>query len=346
MCHKHGMSKSRLLQTATLVFSGALAASAAACATPGEDGAEESLSTATAALTLNDVDVPPECQGILTYVNSASFAALDAYLPANVAQAIVARRAATPFVSLMDLSSVSGIAQARLAQIAAAARTGGWIGASCAGVYEELGVSTDDVNAILAYVNSASSAALLPVLRFEAETVAPLIIAARPISSMQQLVDIYGVGLETFRSLRDAAIVTPFDQLVASVNGVHRDAKLATAFDLYDEVANMPGRPTGLSCFGVDPQMVADLGGVLLPNLATGAEVVAEVTSTVNYANRYGGVSYIQAGLADLSAQVSGQQFYGCYYSFEPDPWSGVTRAAFINTKTGYRVLSETSWSE
>ena len=49
---------------------------------------------------------------------------------------------------------------------------------------------------------------------------------------------------------------------------------------------------------------------------------------------------------ANTLTQVSGQQFAGCYYSFAPDPWSGVNRSAFINTKTGYRVLTETRWSE
>lgn len=347
VCHKQRMQKSTVKQVMSLVVSGWLVASAMGCvADEGAADDAESLSTASSPLTLNDVDVPPECQGILSYVNSASLAALDAYLPSNVASAIVARRAVTPFVSLQDLSSVSGVAQSRLAAITAAARAANWIGVSCAGVYEELGVSTDDVTAILAYVNTASSAALIPVLRFEAETVAPIIIAARPITSVQTLVDLYGVGLETFRSLRDAAIVTPFDLLVNSVNAVHRDAALATAFDLYDEVAGMPGQPTGLSCFGVDPAMVASLGGVMLPNLATGAEVLQQVQYTVNYANRYGGVTGIAAGLADLSTQVSGKQFAGCYYSFAPDPWSGVNRAAFINVKTGYRVLTETRWSE
>ncbi|HRC54575.1 MAG TPA: hypothetical protein PKU97_01570 [Kofleriaceae bacterium] len=334
-------------QQVGLWISGALLAAVASMAAGCTDAAGEvTLGEDSAPLTLNDVDVPPECQGILGYVNSASLAALDAYLPSNVASAIVARRATTPFVSLLDLSSVSGIAQARLAAITSAARAANWIGPSCAGVYEELGVSTDDVTAILGYVNSVSSAALLPVLRFKAEIVAPLIIAARPITSVQTLVDIYGVSIETFRSIRDAAIVTPFDLLVGSVNGLHRDAALATAFDLYDEVAGMPGQPTGLACFGVDPAMVASLGGEMLPNLATGAEVLQQVTYTVNYANRYGGVTGIAAGLADLSTQVSGQQFAGCYYSFAPDPWSGVNRSAFINTKTGYRVLTETRWSE
>lgn len=324
-----------------LLFLGSLAVTGCAA-----EPLEAELDAVASPLTLNDVDVPPECQGILGYVNSASYAALDAYLPNTVANAIVVRRASSPFVSLMDLSSVSGIAQARLAQITAAARAENWIGPSCAGVYEELGVSTDDVAAILSYVNTASLSALTPVMRFEASTVAPILIAARPITSMQQLVDLYGVGLETFRSIRDAAIVTPFDLLVNSVNAVHRDAALSTAFDLYGETAYMPGQPTGLTCFGPGTSWVTQLGGTWVPTPASGTEVLQQVTYTVNYANRYGGVTGIAAGLADLGAQVNGQTFYGCYFSFAPDPWSGVNRSAFINTKTGYRVLTETRWSE
>jgi hypothetical protein len=51
-------------------------------------------------------------------------------------------------------------------------------------------------------------------------------------------------------------------------------------------------------------------------------------------------------GLADLSAQVAGQRFYGCSMSYEPNPWCGLDRAFFVNTVTGYRVFVETGWCE
>ncbi|HZN94114.1 MAG TPA: hypothetical protein VFB81_15480, partial [Myxococcales bacterium] len=35
-------------------------------------------------LTTTDVDVAPECQGILTFANNASFATLDIYLPSDL----------------------------------------------------------------------------------------------------------------------------------------------------------------------------------------------------------------------------------------------------------------------
>lgn len=301
--------------------------------------------TASSALTTGDVDFAPECSGIIAYINWASPQSLDAYLPNNVAAAIVQRRAVHPFVSIADISSVSGIAQARLEQITSRAYTYDFIDAECAGVYEELAVSHDDREAILAYVNTASASELTQVVRFEPDNVVPLLIAGRPFTTLQALVDVYGVGPVTFRSIRDAAIDGPFDLLAKKVNSVHRDAALSTSFDWFDVLVDQPGQHS-MECFGVDPGLVSDFGGVLRPNLATGSEVVAEVTNTVSFADRYDEVGSAAAGLADLTALTAGQTFFGCYIGFAPDPWSHVSRAFFVNTQTGYRVLSETSWSE
>src|SRR5688572_30721593 len=99
------------------------------------DPADPATSRSESAVTIDDIDLAPECAGILTYVNGASFGELDSYLPSDVAAAI---DAAQPFGNIEALSSVSGVAQARIALIAARARTLGQIGPSCAGVYEEL----------------------------------------------------------------------------------------------------------------------------------------------------------------------------------------------------------------
>ena len=302
--------------------------------------------TATSALTTADVDFAPECSGILAYINWASLQSLEAYLPDTVAAAIVQRRTSQPFTSIADISSVTGIAQARIAQITSRAYSYDFIDAECAGVYEELAVSHDDREAILAYVNTASASELEQVVRFEADNVVPLLIAGRPFTSLQTLVDVYGVGPVTFRSLRDAAIDGPFDVLAKKVNSVHRDASISRSFDWFDVLTYQPGQQHSMECFGVDPGLVASFGGVLRPNLATGSEVVAEVADTVSFADRYGEVGSAAAGLADLTAQTTGQTFFGCYIGFAPDPWSGVSRAFFVNTQTGYRVLTETSWSE
>jgi hypothetical protein len=258
----------------------------------------------------------------------------------------VQRRAAQPFADLEDLSSVSGVAGARLQQIAARARTLGFIGPACAGVYEELGVSADDAAAILAYANTASLAELWDVVRTEPNTVAPLLIARRPFTSLPHLVETDGVGPSTFRSLRDAAIDDPFDELASSVNAADRDASLKTAFNWYAVASEQPGQQSGMLCFGVPAELVNRYGGQQRPNLATASEVMAEVAGTVSYADRYHEVGSAAAGLAHLSAQVSGGTFFGCYLSFQPNPWCGVNRAFFVNKDTGYRVLTETSWCE
>jgi hypothetical protein len=308
---------------------------------------DETLATATSALlTTGDTDVPAECQGIISYVNTASLATLDAFLPSNVASGIVARRTTRAFFDLIDLSSVSGVAQARLSQIAEAARAAGQIGPACVGVYEELGVSADDQTAILAYINSVTEGELQQVVRFQAESTVPAILAARPYTSLQALANTTGVALETFRSIRDASIDSPFDVMADSLNAVRWDSTLATAFDVFDTLLDQPGQPRSMICFGLDPALVASFGGTMRANLADAAEVASEVTSTVSYANRYGQIVGVPAGLADLNTLVAGQSFSGCHLSFEPDPWSGVNRSFFVNTRTGYRILSETRWSE
>lgn len=302
--------------------------------------------TAASALTTGDVDFAPECSGILAYVNWASPQELDSYLPNTVASAIVQRRAVKPFSSIADISSVTGIAQARLAQITGRAYTYDFIDVECSGVYEELAVSYEDRAAILTYVNTASATDLESVVRFEPENVVPQLIAGRPFTTLQTLVDVYGVGPVTFRSLRDAAIDGPFDLLAKKVNAANRNARLVRSFDWFDLVTKQYWGQSSIECFGVDPGLVNSVGGTIRPNLATGSEVLAHVTNTVSSANAFGEVGDATAGLADLAAQTAGQTFFGCYISYQPDPWSSYSQAFFVNTQTGYRVLSETGWSE
>ncbi len=318
------------------------------CAVEGE-GEEAELSTATSSvLTTGDTDVPAECQGILTYVNSASVATLDAFLPSDVALNIFTRRSQKPFFDLMDLSSVSGVAQSRLSLIAERARAAGQIGPACVGVYEELGVSADDRAAIFAYINTVTAGELEQVVRFQAENTVPALLAGRPYSSLQTLVNTSGVSVETFRSIRDAAIDSPFDLMNDAINSRISDTTLTTAFDVFDTLLDQPGHPRHLTCFGLDPALVASFGGTMRPNLATGAEVLTEVTNTAQWANRFGGVpGGTAAGLADAANFfLSTQTFAGCYAQYTPDPWSGVNRSFFVNTRTGYRVLTEIRWAE
>lgn len=306
----------------------------------------EETSVATSAATIHDTDLAPECAGILTHVNTATLAQLDAYLPSDVAAALVARRAVRLFSDLADISSVPGIAEARLAQIGERARYLGFIGPSCAGVYEALAVSADDRTLILAYANTATEAALWDVVRTEPDTVAPRLVASRPYTTLQQLVNIEGVGPSTFRSLRDAAVADPFDDVARRVNTFGADTEIKTAFNWYSAASE--GGAYGQAsktCFGV-PYELVDGYGTLRPNLADAAEVMQAVSGAVSYANRYGAVGNSAAGLAHLSAQVAGGTFLGCYISWHPNPWCGNTRAFFVDKDTGHRVLAETWWCE
>lgn len=312
-----------------------------ACATePAE------VSTLSAAATVNDTDLAPECAGIISYVNTATLTELDSFLPSDVANALVQRRASQAFTDLEDISSVSGIAQARLSLIAAHARTNAFIGPSCAGVYEELAVSADDATAILAYANTATEAELWDVVRTEPDTVAPLLVSSRPYTTLQQLVDVSGVGPSTFRSIRDAAVFDAFDDVALRANTLGADTELKTAFNWYSEASESGAyHQASKTCFGV-PYALVEGYGQLRPNLADATEVMQQVTYAVNYANRYGAVGDSSAGLAHLAAQVAGGQFFGCYISWAPNPWCGYTRRFFVNKDTGYRVLADTWWCE
>jgi DNA uptake protein ComE-like DNA-binding protein len=297
-------------------------------------------------LTTGDTDLAADCAGVLDFVNGASLATLDAYLPSNVAQAIAARRASAPFVSIADLSSVSGIAEARLRQIGEAARTTGYIDATCAGVYQELAVSADDAAAMLTFVNTAATEDVIDSLRSsQAETVGPAVVAARPFTSLDQLAAQSGIGPASFRGIRDAAVIGPFDELVTAVNATPTAVTLRTGFDpieaLYPDAYGQRSAPI---CFGMPAQIVADAGGTMRPNLADAAEVMARITSAVASA---GPLPISSApGLADLAAQVAGQSFYGCSLSYQPNPWCGLDRSFYVNTVTGYRVFAETGWCE
>jgi len=310
------------------------------CVEPGIGEIQSQLATT------GDTDLAADCAGVLTFVNTASFATLDGFLPSNVAQGIVTRRASAPFVSIADLSSVSGIAEARLHQIGEAARTSGAIGASCAGVYEELAVSADDGAAMLAFVNTAATESVIDSLRSaQAETIGPALVAARPFTTLEQLAAQSGIGPASFRGIRDAAVIGPFDQLVAAVNATPSEVTIRTGFEpieaLFPQIYGQRSEPI---CFGMPADIVAQAGGTLRPNLADGAEVLSRVTTAVASA---GQLPFSSApGLADLAAQVAGQQFYGCSLGYQPNPWCGLDRSFYVNTVTGYRVFVETGWCE
>jgi hypothetical protein len=313
---------------------------------------EATTASAGAALTTTDVDVAPECEGILTYVNTIPESYLAAYLPDTLAASIVARRAQTPFTSLMDLSSLNGVAQGRLAQIAGAARTLDYIDEDCAGVWEELAVSYEDKVAILWFTNHATEQQLLDALPANHNAV-PGLLAYRPFANLDALVAVKEIGPAAFRYLRNAAThYGPLDQLAADVTAVtagNGHAQILLHFDLQEMLLGQDHSvyQQQATCFGVDPQIVEEIGGTLVSTLATPADVHADVLDAVDYANAIGNLAIDPtAGLADLDARIGGHSLAGCNVRFAPDPWSGVTRNIYFDPATGFQILTETGWSE
>lgn len=316
------------------------------CVAP-EQPVEEPAGTSEAALTATDVDVAPECQGVIDFVNQASFATLDAYLPSNVATNIVSARAAQPFVSIAQLSGVSGVGEVRLTQIHGGALTEEYVDASCAGVFDELAVSADDEAAMVALVNTVSSTQLHDYLP-NAWNGAQNLLGSRPFTAVSQISATSGVGPVSLRSIRNAATLAhPFEVLAAAVTDLHRDADVTTRFDWYDALTSSGAYSlNGMTCFGVDAELLPN-GTTIRPNLADAAEVYNEVVDTIDFANRHDELTIDPApGLSNLASRLAGGSFFGCYISYADDPWSGNNLAFFVDTETGFGVLTETRWSE
>ena len=303
-----------------------------------------------APLTTTDVDVPPECQGLLGFANTASFQTLDAYLPSDVVTNLVTRRASSPFVSLADLSSVRLVGQARLEQLAGGARTEGFIGPSCVGVLDGLALSTDDAAAIVSLVNTISDSELHDVLP-DAWNGAVNLLTLRPFTSVQAISNTAGIGEVSLRNIRNSATLSrPFEALIDAVNAVpdgHTGVYMARHFDWWQYVTTNGAYGSGLECFGLEPSSVPS-GATVRPYLADATEVRNEILNTVSMANQNNQIpsSVISAGLANLDALTAGRSFKGCYFSFSNDPWSGNNVAFFVDTVSGFSVLTETYWSE
>lgn len=152
-------------------------------------------------------DTAPACAGFLTYTNTATYAALDAYLPSNVAQNIVDARTLSPFDSVADVIAVNGVAETRLQQLLSAARTAGAVGTTCSGIYDQLAISTTEAANIVTYVNNASPAELDRTLSYLInETVIYNLLANRPYSTIDAISATSGVGPAVFRTLRIASV--------------------------------------------------------------------------------------------------------------------------------------------
>lgn len=290
-------------------------------------------------------DTAPECNGFLDYANTATFAQLDAYLPSNVAQAIVDARTTQPFSSVASVVAVNGVAETRLQQLYTAAKNGGYVGASCSGIYDQVAVSTAEAARIVDFVNQASREELRGVLSFLInETVVGTLTATRPYEGIALVSNTSGVGTAVFRSLRNAATRwRPFEQLVGAVNGLdHPDAqvRLVQHFDWRPIVAAAQNDPvSSMECFGIDPALLPQ-GATLRTNLATGSELLGVVSDAVASSHVFAETSLNPApGLADLGGRSANHAFFGCYIHYQPNPWVYDSNVFFVDTQTGASIL-------
>ena len=309
-------------------------------------GPPEELAQVQAPLTATDVDVAPECNGYMTFVNTASYETLHVYVPSNVANNIIAAR---PMGALAALIAVDQVGPTRLQTLYNASVSLGYINASsCVGLYDNLLVSADDAAAIVSLVNGISDQEMHDILPY-AWNGAVALLAGRPFTTAAQVSNTAGIGPVSMRNLRNAATLSrPFEQLAAAVNGVYGQARLLRHFDWYQELqnANYAYRLSGMTCFGVDPALLPN-GAEIRPNLADATEVYNAASYTVTYANYFINPDIDgTAGLANLQSVTAGKAFFGCYIEYANDPWSGHTIRFFVDQVAGVEVLAETWWSE
>lgn len=326
----------------------------AGCGGAETDPASEPLASQQAPLTQTDVDVAPECQGILSFANTASFATLDAYLPSDVATHLVARRDTAPFTSVADLMSVPLVGEARLTQLEHGARALGYIDSSCVGIMDQLAVSQDDAAAIVSLVNSASPSTLYAILPYSWNGATQLL-AQRPFTSVQAISQTFGIGPASLRELRNAATMGyMLSVLAAEVNAVpnpHYPVNLHLFFDVNSVLDGVYGnsRFSSGQCFGIDlGSRLEDSRWSIRPDLASADEVFNEVYYAANIAYQSHEVSYaaFTQGLDNLNARIQGRTFKGCILNYSNGPWSGIRVAFYQDTASGFQVLTRVVWTE
>lgn len=313
------------------------------CGSTESEPSSESLERQQAPLTTTDVDVAPECQGILTFVNTATYAKLDEFLPSDVATNLVNRRAVTQFVSIADLLSVPLVGPARLEQIETGARTQGLIGSSCVGIEDEVALSTDDAARMVSLVNIISSTELHDVLP-DAWNGAVNLLNARPFTTVQGIVNTAGIGPKSVRYIRNAATLSApleavFDSVNASVGG-NGGLVMARHFDRWELLTGHGAYNFQADCFGFDDE---DLpwGMTGNPTPMDGEDVYQ------HFADRLSSTAPgVPEGLANLAALTTGRQFKGCSVGYADDPWSNHGVDFFVDTETGFSVMTDSFWAE
>ncbi|MFT3768309.1 MAG: hypothetical protein QM820_22900 [Minicystis sp.] len=297
-------------------------------------------------------DTAPECHGFLDYANTATYAQLDAYLPSNVATNIVNARAAQPFASIASVYSVSGVGETRLQQMLTVARSSGFVGASCSGIYDQIAVSTTEASAIVGLVNEANKEELHGVLSFLInQGVVDTLAATRPYANAGAVSNTSGVGNAVFRALRNAATYyRPFEQLVGAVNAVnHPDGQIRIDqhFDWRPIVASAATDPvTSMDCFGIDPALLPP-GATNRPTLGNSNEVLENVSDAFGNANAFGEITLDPTpGFTDVEARAGTHSFFGCYIDYHPNPWVYDSKAFFVDQQTGASILIDRHYVE
>ncbi|MCP3098806.1 hypothetical protein LZ198_07950 [Myxococcus sp. K15C18031901] len=304
-------------------------------------------------LTTTDVDVAPECQGILTFVNTAPFATLDDYLPNDVVTNLVARRATAPFVSLADVNSVSLVGDTRLAQLEAGARAQGFITSGCVGILDQLAVSVDDAAAIVHLVNTVDADTMFIVLP-NAWNGASTLLNLRPFTSVQAISNAYGIGPASLRNLRNAAnIGYSLEMLSTAVNALPDDlpsVNLILGFNAQNVLEGAYGndRNNGGECWGYAPGTLPNSNWTVHTAPATAAQVYSDVNSVVSFADYIGDIDadVITDGMADLQTRIAGRTFKGCRLSYQDGPWAGIVVNFFLDTSSNFKVLTRWHWVE
>jgi len=307
-----------------------------------------------APLTTTDVDVAPECQGILTFLNTASSATLGTYLPSNVVANLVARRATAPFVSLEDVLGVALVGDTRLAQLETGARAQGFITSSCVGIVDQLAVSTDDAAAIVSFVNTASDTLLYAVLP-NAWNGATALLGTRPFTTVQAVANTYGIGAASLRNLRNAANIGYSLEMLANAVNATGDGltapRLVLNVDVENVVAGAYGtdRRTHADCYGYTQDDFPDLSPATFhPGTQPPSTVYSYVDGVVDDAASSGEVpsDVITDGMQDLQSRIAGRAFKSCTFHYEDGPWGGVVVSFFVDTVSGFRVMTRTHWWE
>ncbi|MCE9669299.1 helix-hairpin-helix domain-containing protein [Myxococcus stipitatus] len=312
------------------------------------------LEVAAAPLTSTDVDVAPECLGLLDFVNGVNYATLDYYLPSNVASALIARRTTRPFVSIADLLTVSGMGEARLKQLEGGARAEFYLKPHCVGIFDALAVSADDEAAIVALVNSISSTELHDILP-DAWNGAETLLNTRPFTNVLGISNASGIGPVSLRHIRNAATLSrPLEVLITALETVPKEdyrGYITRHFDWWNEMRTLlawSSRERPITCFGLNPDRVPYTAS-WRANLATPEEVLGWFDSAYARADPHTQVppAVKAAGRNNLAALLQGRLLSGCIYSYMDYPgWSGGTVAFFLDTADGFAVSTRTTWTE